>query len=221
MLKVINSVREHLLAGIVVVRGVRVLPSAMELIAELEQLVQLVQEGKCTHDVIKVSVRTMLRSGGFKPSGRSKPASEYLAQAASEQRFPFINNLVDCNNYLSLKTGLPVSMLDLKVAGEAIEFRFGQEEERYEFNSAGHVINLKGLICTCCGEVGCSEPIGNPVKDSMRAKVTDFTTEVLGVVYAPRNYYETFQLKEDLQLFGDLLKRFGSENACSVETLIC
>src|SRR3712207_7695492 len=46
----------------------------------------------------------LLRNGGFRPSGRNKPASEYLAQAAREGRFPRINNLVDVNNLVSLRS---------------------------------------------------------------------------------------------------------------------
>ena len=36
-------------------------------------------------------VRDLLRHGGFKPAGRSKPASEYLAAAFAEDRFPRIS----------------------------------------------------------------------------------------------------------------------------------
>ena len=35
-------------------------------------------------DAVRAAVRELLRSGGFKPTGRSKPASEYLLKAAAE-----------------------------------------------------------------------------------------------------------------------------------------
>ena len=46
----------------------------------------------------KAAVRDLLRAGGYKPSGRSKPASEYLAAAYAKQAFPRINALVDACN---------------------------------------------------------------------------------------------------------------------------
>jgi len=92
-------------------------------------------------------VRGLLRRGGFKPSGRNKPASEYLAQAAREGRFPRINNLVDVNNLISLESGLPISLLDLAAVGERAEIRYGAPGEKYVFNSGGQEIELAGLIC--------------------------------------------------------------------------
>ena len=46
-------------------------------------------------DAIKTDVRALLRHGGYKPAGRGKPASEYLAAAVTEGRFPAINLAVD------------------------------------------------------------------------------------------------------------------------------
>ena len=40
-------------------------------------------------------VRDLLRAGGFKPAGRSKPASEYLVRAAGEGKLAGINLVVD------------------------------------------------------------------------------------------------------------------------------
>src|SRR4051812_32854911 len=49
-------------------------------------------------DKVRGAVRALLRHGGYKPSGRGKPASEYLQAAMAEARFPSINPLVDvCN----------------------------------------------------------------------------------------------------------------------------
>ena len=42
----------------------------------------------------RASVRDMLRFGAYKPTGRGKPASEYLLNAAAEGHFPFISAAV-------------------------------------------------------------------------------------------------------------------------------
>src|SRR5689334_19115550 len=57
---------------------------------------------------VKTAVRDLLRHGGFKPAGRSKPASEYLVAAIAENRFPRINALVDACNVVSLHSALPI-----------------------------------------------------------------------------------------------------------------
>src|SRR5215212_8369808 len=64
-------------------------------------------------DEVRAAVRDLLRRGGFKPAGRGKPASEYLAAAFAEDRFPRINALVDTCNVVSLHTGLPISLVDV------------------------------------------------------------------------------------------------------------
>src|SRR5437762_11401603 len=49
-------------------------------------------------DGVRAAVRALLRHGGFKPAGRSKPASEYLLQAAQGGALDAINLAVDvCN----------------------------------------------------------------------------------------------------------------------------
>ena len=59
-------------------------------------------------DDVKAAVRDLLRHGGFKPSGRSKPASEYLVKAAERGVMGSINPAVDCCNVASLWSGLPI-----------------------------------------------------------------------------------------------------------------
>ena len=64
-------------------------------------------------DALRLRVRDMLRVGGFKPTGRSKPASEYLLRAAAEGQLGSINALVDACNVVSLHSGFPMSIVDL------------------------------------------------------------------------------------------------------------
>ena len=61
----------------------------------------------------RAAVRDMLRHGGYKPTGRGKPASEYLVRAASEGALGSINAAVDVCNGVSLHSGFPISVVDL------------------------------------------------------------------------------------------------------------
>jgi len=207
------------LGGVVVARGVTVGPAPAGLAGRMDELVaRRAGEGEFPAAAVKEGVRAMLRRGGFKPSGRNKPASEYLAQAAREGRFPRINNLVDVNNLLSLESGLPISLLDLEAVGEQVVLRYGAEGERYVFNSAGQEIELKGLICVCRVEGGASVPLGNAIKDSMAGKLRETTRGVIGVVYATREAASAERVGEVVREFGELLVRFGG--ASEVETRV-
>src|SRR5690606_22849271 len=64
-------------------------------------------------DRVRAAVRDLLRKGGFKPTGRSKPASEYLLRAAGDGQLAAINAAVDACNVASLHSGLPISVVDL------------------------------------------------------------------------------------------------------------
>jgi DNA/RNA-binding domain of Phe-tRNA-synthetase-like protein len=205
MLRVDNTLHGRgLRLGVVVIRGVSVAPSTGHLRSELDSLISLRATEDFPPPPIKDAVRQMLRQGGFKPSGRSKPASEYLAQAAREKRFPVINDLVDLNNWFSLRTGWPVSLLDLRaVRGHAIA-RLGASDEKYVFNSAGHEIDLGGLICICRANEGEGVPLGNPVKDSMEGKIKDDSRDVAYFVYAPEASVSEEYLRSELQAFVKL-----------------
>ncbi|HWO18654.1 MAG TPA: phenylalanine--tRNA ligase beta subunit-related protein [Kofleriaceae bacterium] len=133
-------------------------------------------------DDIRTAVRDLLRQGGFKPAGRSKPASEYLVAAFAEDRFPRINALVDTCNVVSLHTGLPISLVDLDKLEGALAVRVAPPGTSYVFNPAGQVIDVSGLLCLY-DERG---PSGSPVKDAQRTKTDDGTRHTLSIIWGTR-----------------------------------
>jgi DNA/RNA-binding domain of Phe-tRNA-synthetase-like protein len=133
----------------------------------------------------KAAVRAMLRFGTYKPSGRSKPSSEYLLAAALQGEFPFVNGPVDVNNAVSLQWGFPASIFDVELSGAELLLRRGIAGESYAFNMSGQIINLKDLLCVCRAEGNAWLPCGNPVKDAMDTKIVESTRNVAAVIYAP------------------------------------
>lgn len=132
----------------------------------------------------KAAVRDMLRHGRYRPTGRGKPASEYLRHAAAEGRFPRINTLVDINNLVSLETLLPISVVDLDRAGtEAFVVRWGREGESYVFNPSGQVLDLRDLLLTA--RLPGDRPCASPVKDCQETKTDAATRAALAVIYGP------------------------------------
>jgi hypothetical protein len=133
----------------------------------------------------KVAVRNMLRFGSYKPSGRSKPSSEYLLAAALQGEFPLVNGPVDVNNAVSLEWGFPASIFDMELSGTELLLRRGVAGESYAFNPSGQIINLRDLLCVCRAEGNDWLPCGNPVKDAMHTKISESTRDIAAVIYAP------------------------------------
>ncbi|MFH2114581.1 MAG: hypothetical protein ABIJ86_08760 [Spirochaetota bacterium] len=201
------------LVCLVVAEGCTVSPSPAPLAEALAALV-LQRSGEDSPPAkIKAAVRDMLRSGGYKPAGRQKPASEYLAQAAREGRFPSINGPVDCNNILSLESGLPISLLDADAVGTGTLIRICGAGESYVFNASGHEMDLAGLLCACKAD---GSPLGNPVKDSMAGKITDSTTRLAGFIYAPRACYTPTSLASLGERFAGLLRQHCGATSATV-----
>lgn len=130
-------------------------------------------------DEVRAQVRDVLRVGGFKPTGRSKPASEYLLRTAGEGTLGSINPLVDACNVVSLHSGLPISIVDAdRVVGQ-LRVAIADPGASYVFNASGQVIDVAGLVCLADDEGPCA----NAVKDSQRTKTSDQTRKAVVVVW--------------------------------------
>lgn len=155
-------------------------PFLVELLARVESAGEaFVPAGR------RAAVRQMLRHGNYRPSGRGKPASEFLLRAATGGEFPWVNAPVDVNNAISLESGLPGSIFDAARSGPRLLLRRGEAGERYVFNRSGQEIDLEDLLVVCRRVEGAWVPCGNPVKDAMSTKISEATTDVVAVLYAP------------------------------------
>jgi DNA/RNA-binding domain of Phe-tRNA-synthetase-like protein len=164
---------------------------------------------------VRAAIRDLLRKGGYKPTGRGKPASEYLAQAAERGEWPRVNHAVDALNLVSLESGLPISLLDADRALEdasALVVRLGAAGEKYVFNAAGHEIDVEGLLCVAKADGPC---IGNAVKDSMATKTTPDTRNVVAIVWASRRAID----EPGLRAVCDRLARLLDAEDTSVRVL--
>jgi len=98
---------------------------------------------------LRTRVRKMLRYGRYHPSGRGKPASEFLLRAALNGSFPLVNGPVDINNALSLASSFPGSIFDADLSGTHLLLRRGKPGESYVFNPKGQTIDLEDLLLIC------------------------------------------------------------------------
>jgi len=153
---------------------------------------------------LRGAVRDLLRSGGYKPTGRGKPSSEYLARAASEGQLGSINLAVDVGNAVSLRSGLPISVVDLAKAAPPLHIGLAGPGG-YVFNASGQELRHDGLLCLH----DLHGPCANAVKDAQRTKTDGSTRETLTVFWAPRGAEEV--LRRALEWAAALLAGAGAE----------
>lgn len=138
------------------------------------------------------AVRTMYRRIGVDPT-RTRPSSEALLRRVRKgDRLPRINTLVDLCNWCSLEFQLPYGLYDVAALEPPVKLRLGREGESYP-GIRKDVVNVANRM-TLADAQG---PFGNPTSDSARSMVTESTTRVLVVIFAPA---ETSRQRLDVAL---------------------
>lgn len=183
-------------------------PGSLGELASPGWLVSALDEGAATplrrDEDVRRAVRDMLRAGGYRPTGRGKPASEYLARAAGEGALRSINLAVDACNATSLHSGFPISVVDADRAPAPYRIGLASEQAAYVFNPAGQEIRLAGLLCLFDAEGPCA----NAVKDSQRTKTDDATRTTLSVVWGTREHVPAVDAA--LAWYRQVLERSGA-----------
>lgn len=152
---------------------------------------------------VRAATRSLLRWGGFKPSGRSKPASEFLEKAHQEGILGSINLAVDACNVVSLHSGLPISVVDAELALAPYRVEVVQDKVSYVFNPSGQELDLKGLVCLWDAQ----GPCGSPVKDSQRTKTHAGTTDTLCLIWGSQEV--AAQVEAAGRWYRELLTQLG------------
>lgn len=212
---------ERISFGIVRAKGVEVKESPSKLRESIDALVkEFLKNGGEIPEEVRKKVRHMLKLDGFSPSGRNRPANEFLVKEIQRtKRFKYISNIVDINNFMSLKYSVPISIFDAGKIQGALVLRTGGPGEAYVFNEEGHIIEVKRLV-VCCEEQPdyTSIPYGSPVKDSMHTKIFKGCNQALAVIYSPPELYgreHTISICEEM---AGLLKAYAGaeETLCEL-----
>jgi DNA/RNA-binding domain of Phe-tRNA-synthetase-like protein len=164
-------------------------PSPLGSLTSPRDLTDLLQIGASSpfspDEALRADVRDMLRHGGYKPTGRGKPASEYLVRAASVAALGSINPAVDACNAASLHGGFPISVVDLDRARPPFRVAIARPGERYIFNRSAQEIDVSGLVCLYDADGPCA----NAVKDAQRTKTDEATTRTLSIVWGTSGWH--------------------------------
>ena len=153
----------------------------------------------------RAAVRDLLRYGGYKPTGRGKPASEYLVRAASEGALGTINAAVDACNAVSLHSGFPISVVDLDRARAPFHISIAPPGVSYVFNASGQEIDLSGLLCLWDAEGPCA----NAVRDAQRTKTRPETRRTLSVIWGCVGFEE--RLRDTERWYRELLEGMSAQ----------
>ena len=157
-----------------------------------------------SNDEIRRLTRDLLRVGGFKPTGRSKPAAEFLIKAATQGMLSSINPAVDVCNVVSLHSGLPISVVDIDRLSGPLRVGVAETGMSYVFNNAGQSIDLGGLLCLFSD----GQPVANAVRDSQATKTSDETSRTLSLIWGSRQLTEQVDAAEDW--YQSLLEQQGA-----------
>ena len=124
------------------------------------------------------STRRAYKALGKEPN-RYRCSSEAMCRRIAKERgLYYINNVVDINNYLSIKSGYSMGTYDLAQTTGAITWMRAPEGTVYQ-GIGKDVLNIEYLP-VLFDERG---PFGNPTSDNTRAMITDATEEILLVYY--------------------------------------
>lgn len=180
------------------------LPRPLGELPSPEWLTALLRGPACADEELRAAVRDLLRHGGYKPTGRGKPSSEYLARAAGDGTLGSINLIVDACNAASLEGGLPISVVDLDLAHPPLRVGLAPPDTSYVFNRSGQEIRVDGLLCLFDAEGPCA----NAVKDAQRTKTHDGTRRALALVWGTRAFPE--RAAAVAGRYRELLERAGA-----------
>jgi DNA/RNA-binding domain of Phe-tRNA-synthetase-like protein len=126
------------------------------------------------------SVRTMYKRVGLDPT-KTRPSNEaLLRRVRKNQPLPRVNALVDVINWCSVEFQLPYGLYDRGHIRGQVALRLGRAGEEYA-GIRKETVHVAGRIALV-DDIG---PFGNPTSDSARTMVTEETTTVLVVVFAP------------------------------------
>jgi DNA/RNA-binding domain of Phe-tRNA-synthetase-like protein len=148
------------------------------------------------------ATRNLFRAWRLDPA-RYRPSSEALLRRVVQGKGLYrVSTAVDVINLGSLETGWPYGAYDLARIEPPVTFRHGVAGETYD-GIGKHAWHLEGkpVLADAQG------PFGMPISDSTRTMITEQTTSVLTVVFAPAGA-EVEAVQTALDTLADRFSRY-------------
>ncbi|MEL6962862.1 MAG: phenylalanine--tRNA ligase beta subunit-related protein [Pseudomonadota bacterium] len=185
-------------ADVTVTEPGQALGEALDKVAA-ERLTSL--SGGTVGDISQISeTRKAYKMLGKDPS-RYRPSAEALMRRLTQGKGIYrINNVVDTNNLISLKTGFSIGAYDAKSIEAPVVFRKGETDEGYKAIGRGR-LNLENLPIFVDG----AGPFGSPTSDSERTLISMDTDELLMVIIG---FGETPDVSAALEFAAERLRLY-------------
>jgi DNA/RNA-binding domain of Phe-tRNA-synthetase-like protein len=160
--------------------------SAYNQLAELGEHYRSIYAGKSISQIPETKyARTLFKAIGIDPTKRRPSSEALMRRALNNKGFKSVNLLVDIGNWCSLQFLLPVCVYDASQVNGEIEGRIGRPDDGYiAIDNCYLNLHNRYLICDLTG------PIGSPIKDSLKTKVTTSTKKAVLLIYAPADFPE-------------------------------
>lgn len=113
-----------------------------------------------------------------------------------------INNIVDINNLISLKSNFPVGSYNIKNLHSPISLMIGKEGEQYK-GIGKELISIENLPVLADS----ISSFGSPTSDSERAMITNDVSEILMCIYS---FSGKTDVEEYLEHGKELLERYAN-----------
>lgn len=157
------------------------------------------------------ATRRAYKALGKEPNRYRSSAEAMCRRISKERGLYYINNVVDINNYLSIKSGYSMGTYDLaKTKGDIIWMR---APEGTTYRGIGKdVLNIEFLPALFDAEGA----FGNPTSDNDRTMITDATEDLLLVYYS---FDGTADLPALLDEAQDLLEKYAGGRAFETKIL--
>lgn len=147
-----------------------------------------------------------------KAPGKYRLSSEALIRRVLQGKGVYrINNIVDINNLISLKSMFPVGSYDISNLHSPVSLAIGKKDERYK-GIGKEILNIEYLPVLR----DAVSSFGSPTSDSERAMIKDDAREVLMCVYS---FSGSADLEEYLKYAEELLEGYAGGKDIEVKII--
>lgn len=184
-----------------------------ELWEEISNIAKNIESSMVIEDIAKekniYNSRQLYKKLGKEPN-RYRISSESLLRRILQKKGLYkINNIVDCNNLISITSKFSVGSYDVDKIGQNLTLKIGSKLDSYK-GIGKDIINTENLP-VFADENGA---YGSPTSDSERAMITDNTKNILTVLIS----FENDNLENHMKNAIEILEKYA--NAKNIETNI-
>ena len=145
--------------------------------------------------------RQAYKAFGKKPARYRLSAEALMRRILKGQGLALVNNIVEINNLLSLKSGYPICAFNLDKIYPPVTFTLGTSQDVYQAIGRG-IMNIENLP-VFKDQKG---PFGSPTSDSERVKITAQTQNIsMNII----SFHGSDELEAHLQELAHKLKRYA------------